>query len=95
MFCLQGAVYHVVTTPVAVGSEVEVEVDWGRRYDHMQQHTGGWLISLAPTLAAETANSTCVQQQNAGSVTMPMAGQQGSLSSSRMRTCMTPLAKNA
>ena len=31
--------------PVVVGEEVKVEVDWGRRYDHMQQHTAQHLIS--------------------------------------------------
>jgi alanyl-tRNA synthetase len=37
-------VAHVVETPVALG-EVAGEVDWARRFDHMQQHTGQHLLS--------------------------------------------------
>lgn len=31
---------HFVTSPVEVGQEVRVTVDWERRFDHMQQHSG-------------------------------------------------------
>ena len=37
-------VVHVVETPLAPG-EVSGEVDWARRFDHMQQHTGQHLLS--------------------------------------------------
>lgn len=37
-------VVHVLTEPVAPGS-LEVEVDWRRRYDHMQQHTAQHLLT--------------------------------------------------
>ncbi len=37
-------VAHVLDAPVAVG-EVTGEVDWTRRFDHMQQHTGQHLLS--------------------------------------------------
>lgn len=37
-------VVHVLDAPVAVG-EVTGEVDWTRRFDHMQQHTGQHLLS--------------------------------------------------
>jgi len=37
-------VAHVLDAPIAVG-EVYGEVDWIRRFDHMQQHTGQHLIS--------------------------------------------------
>jgi alanyl-tRNA synthetase len=30
---------------IAVGSELQGEIDWERRYDHMQQHTGQHLLS--------------------------------------------------
>ncbi|KAM9888687.1 hypothetical protein OXX79_012704, partial [Metschnikowia pulcherrima] len=36
---------HVTPQPVEVGSEVTLEVDWKRRLDIMQQHTGQHLIS--------------------------------------------------
>lgn len=35
---------HVVDAPLPAG-EVTGEVDWARRYDHMQQHTGQHLLS--------------------------------------------------
>ena len=39
-----GTVEHVVADPIASG-EVTVEVDWARRFDHMQQHTGQHLLT--------------------------------------------------
>mmetsp|Transcript_21158 Transcript_21158/g.55076 ORF Transcript_21158/g.55076 Transcript_21158/m.55076 type:complete len:465 (-) Transcript_21158:25-1419(-) len=36
---------HTTVAPLEVGSEVEVVVDWARRWDHMQQHTGQHLIT--------------------------------------------------
>src|SRR5580698_8532733 len=35
---------HVLDAPVAVG-DVDARVDWERRFDHMQQHTGQHLLS--------------------------------------------------
>ena len=35
---------HVLDAPVAVG-DVAARVDWDRRFDHMQQHTGQHLLS--------------------------------------------------
>ena len=31
---------HYLDQPLEEGSEVHVEVDWKRRFDHMQQHSG-------------------------------------------------------
>lgn len=36
---------HVVDGPLAEQAEVEVALDWRRRLDHMQQHTGQHLLS--------------------------------------------------
>jgi misacylated tRNA(Ala) deacylase len=36
---------HYVLGEVTPGSEVKVKVDWERRFDHMQQHTGQHLIT--------------------------------------------------
>ena len=41
----EGAVWHFVRKPLAVGTRVEGEIDWERRFDHMQQHTGQHLLS--------------------------------------------------
>jgi alanyl-tRNA synthetase len=40
-------IQHVVETPLAVGTRVRGEIDWPRRFDHMQQHTGQHILSAA------------------------------------------------
>ncbi|MXZ22594.1 MAG: alanyl-tRNA editing protein [Caldilineaceae bacterium SB0665_bin_25] len=41
-----GAVLHLLTEPLPDGTEsVRGEIDWTRRYDHMQQHSGQHLLS--------------------------------------------------
>jgi len=40
------AVVHVLSQPIARG-EVRGEIDWPRRFDHMQQHTGQHILSAA------------------------------------------------
>jgi len=42
-----GAVVHVLDGPLSLAGEVEGEVDWDRRFDLMQQHTGQHLLSAA------------------------------------------------
>jgi alanyl-tRNA synthetase len=41
----QGAVWHFVRKPLSVGAHVEGQIDWERRFDHMQQHSGQHLLS--------------------------------------------------
>lgn len=43
----QGAVLHILAAPppFGVGDVVEGAIDWARRYDHMQQHSGQHLLS--------------------------------------------------
>jgi alanyl-tRNA synthetase len=50
-----GAVIHVLSGGIPDGT-VEGHVDWQRRFDHMQQHTGQHVLSAAfqQTLGAET-----------------------------------------
>lgn len=40
-----GGVWHFVRKPIAKGILVAGEIDWERRFDHMQQHTGQHLLS--------------------------------------------------
>jgi alanyl-tRNA synthetase len=40
-------VVHVVDRPLTVGETVEGRIDWTRRFDHMQQHTGQHILSAA------------------------------------------------
>ena len=40
-----GQVWHFVRKPLSIGAKVEGHIDWSRRFDHMQQHTGQHLLS--------------------------------------------------
>jgi alanyl-tRNA synthetase len=40
-------ILHVVSAPLTVGARVHGEVEWTRRADHMQQHTGQHVLSAA------------------------------------------------
>ena len=40
-------VMHVLSAPLEPGAAVTGEIDWSRRFDHMQQHTGQHLLSAA------------------------------------------------
>jgi alanyl-tRNA synthetase len=42
-----GRLVHVVDGPLQVGATVTGEIDWTRRFDHMQQHTGQHVLSAA------------------------------------------------
>lgn len=40
-------VLHRTAEPIPVGQAVEVRIDWPRRFDHMQQHSGEHILSFA------------------------------------------------
>ena len=40
-------VIHIVSAPMSNGAHVRGEIDWARRFDHMQQHTGQHVLSAA------------------------------------------------
>ena len=42
-----GEIAHVLSAPLGEGERVHGEIAWGRRFDHMQQHTGQHLLSAA------------------------------------------------
>lgn len=42
-----GVITHVLDGPLEPGSIVEGVIDWPRRFDHMQQHTGQHILSAA------------------------------------------------
>ncbi len=42
-----GVLAHVLDAPIAEGSRVTGAIDWERRFDHMQQHTGQHVLSAA------------------------------------------------
>ena len=42
-----GSVVHVVDAPLVPGASVRGAIDWPRRFEHMQQHTGQHVLSAA------------------------------------------------
>ena len=40
-----GTVFHTVDRPVEAGETVRCQIDWTRRFDHMQQHSGEHIVS--------------------------------------------------
>jgi alanyl-tRNA synthetase len=42
-----GSIIHVVDRALEVGAPVSGTIDWARRFDHMQQHTGQHVLSAA------------------------------------------------
>ncbi len=54
----QGLVWHTTAKPLPIGTSVEGEIDWPRRFDHMQQHSGQHLLSavFATLLQAPTVS---------------------------------------
>jgi alanyl-tRNA synthetase len=60
----EGVLLHLVEAPV--GGELDAQIDWERRFDHMQQHHGQHLLSAAferiqkaPTLSFHLGERTC------------------------------------
>ena len=43
----EGRILHTTQSPVPVGTKVSCHLDWDRRLDHMQQHTGEHILSWA------------------------------------------------
>ncbi|MBP1949879.1 alanyl-tRNA editing protein [Virgibacillus litoralis] len=44
---IDGEVRHYIEEPAEVHNEYTGEIDWNRRFDHMQQHTGQHILSAA------------------------------------------------
>ena len=40
-----GVIFHTCSGPVEIGAAVEGPIDWPRRFDHMQQHSGEHILS--------------------------------------------------
>ena len=47
----KGVIFHTCDGPVEIGTQVAGAVDWPRRFDHMQQHSGR-AHSLRPAVLA-------------------------------------------
>ena len=71
-----GTVWHFVREPLAAGTHVEGQVDWERRFDHMQQHSGQHLLSAifwqqlqTPTISFHLGGSTSTIDLAGGPIT--------------------------
>jgi len=64
------AVVHVLASPLTANGEVECQVDWARRFDHMQHHTGQHILSQAFIEVADA--STVGFHLSADSVTIDL-----------------------
>ena len=60
-----GRVWHVMGPGALPAGEIPAEVDWARRFDHMQQHTGQHILSAAfehvldaPTISSHLGEET-------------------------------------
>jgi alanyl-tRNA synthetase len=60
-----GRVWHIVEPGTTPAGEVDAEIDWARRFDHMQQHTGQHILSAAfervldaPTVSSHLGEET-------------------------------------
>jgi alanyl-tRNA synthetase len=73
-------VVHVLEHPLGEQNEPDCRIDWGRRWDHMQQHTGQHLLSAA--LVELFGLETVSFHMGAASSTIDLAG--GTLSAGQM-----------
>ncbi len=62
-----GRVWHVLAGAAPTGDTMRAAIDWRRRFDHMQQHTGQHVLSAAfervldaPTLSSTLGAERCV-----------------------------------
>src|ERR1700761_3172517 len=60
-----GQIWHYPRKPLQAGTAVQAEIDWDRRLDHMQQHSGQHLLSAvfsrelnAPTVSFHLGESS-------------------------------------
>ena len=75
-----GDVLHLLDAPIGAG-EVAAEIEWRRRFDHMQQHHGQHLLSAAfdklgaPTVSFHLGERTCTIDLDApyGKLDLPRA----------------------
>lgn len=69
----KGQILHIVERPIAKGIPVHGVIDWSRRFDHMQQHSGQHLLSQAfeRLLGAETVSFHLGEETCTIDVTLP------------------------
>ena len=62
----EGRIWHLLERADAPSGEVDAELDWARRFDHMQQHTGQHVLSAAfdRLAGAPTLSSTLGEEHS-------------------------------
>jgi len=70
----EGRVWHLLETPEVLDGEVDAEVDWARRFDHMQQHTGQHILSAAFEHVAEAPTLSSTLGEERSVVEVALAG---------------------
>jgi alanyl-tRNA synthetase len=70
-----GRVWHVIESGDPPGGEVDASIDWPRRFDHMQQHTGQHILSAAfeRVLGAATLSSSLGEERDTIDVALDAA----------------------
>src|SRR5262249_42978778 len=71
-----GVVWHVLEAAAGTSEEMSAEVDWPRRFDSMQQHTGQHILSAAfeRIAGAATVSSHLGEERSAIEVTLADVG---------------------
>ena len=62
----EGRIWHLLEAAGPAAGELDAEVDWARRFDHMQQHTGQHILSAAFERVADapTLSSTLGEEHS-------------------------------
>jgi len=69
-----GRVWHVVAPDRGLPSgEIAAEIDWTRRFDHMQQHTGQHILSAAIERELNAATLSCHLGEERSSIELSLA----------------------
>ncbi len=69
-----GRVWHVLAPAVPPpAGEVAAEIDWARRFDHMQQHTGQHILSAALERVLEAPTLSSHLGEERSTIEVPMA----------------------
>jgi len=68
-----GSVWHFVRQPLEPGTQVEGHIDWDRRFDHMQQHTGQHLLSAVFLREAQAATVSFHLGQSTSTIDLAVA----------------------
>ena len=70
----EGRIWHLLEGAGPAAGEVDGEVDWARRFDHMQQHTGQHILSAAFERVADAPTLSSTLGEEHSVVEVALAG---------------------